>query len=212
MLVTTSHERTSAIALKSKSSASPTKYPANRCPSRPARDQDRRRDSPPASEALQDADQADGDLRGPPDRPRVAHLLAVARTPLKAGERVEREHVRDTSAQPLQRATRSRGLARSRISISTATDAASRAPAGPRERPRGALARAPDPRPSKPSTSPAHPRLSKSLSVELGGAVQKRRRACCGANPRHTASDEPEQGAALLKGASGWPDLRVNPQ
>ena len=36
MLVTTSHERTSAIALESKSSASPTKYPADRCPRRPA--------------------------------------------------------------------------------------------------------------------------------------------------------------------------------
>ena len=58
--------------------------------------------------------------------------------PVKAGERVEREHVRDTSAQPLlrERATRSRGLARSRISsIPTAANAASRAPAAWARRP-----------------------------------------------------------------------------
>ena len=37
-----------------------------------------------------------------------------------------------------------------------------------------------------------------SLSVELGGAVQKPRRACWGANPRHSASDEPENPPLLL--------------
>ena len=202
MLVTTSHERTSAIALESKSCASPTKYPADRCPRRPGRDQDRRRDSPPAGEAIEDADQADGDLRGPPDRPRVAHLLAIARTPMKAGERVEREHVRDTSAQPLlrERTTRSRGLARSRISsIPTATNAASRAPTGARERPRGAPARAPDPRPSKLSTSPAHPTLRKKVSASSLAALSRSGAALAVERThRHSASGEPENPPLLL--------------
>jgi len=213
MLVTTSHQRKSAIALESKSCASPTKYPADRCPRRPARDQDRRRDGPPAGEALEDADQADGDLRGPADRPRVAHLLAVARTPMNAGER---SNANMSVTLPLSPSCASERLVRadSRALESPPSRQqpmpASHAPAGSRERPRGALARAPDPRPSKPSTSPAHPRLRKKGSASSLAAVSRSGAALAVERTRrHSASGEPENPPLLLpRGVSD--DRRVN--